>query len=252
VLNLEQSGSSGEVNRWVWLVKAQQSGQLLVKNILYDQWLHNGAFRVFCNQFIKKVIKHTRSISFPGKFWSVLQRKLVQLQEGVCAVLQSQQLLSVVYQLIHAELVAVKLRSLELLRTRLLPSAAFFSEEDSGALLQLLPTLQVLGCNGAEGQDVRLAALCALQPLLSFLGSSILPEQVLPVLQATVDQVTPKGNSPLLVMQTILVVAECVGHVKDESIAVLPRLMPTLLGRLPGSTLLRDRPAAALCRHCPL
>ncbi|KAF2353532.1 BP28 C-terminal domain [Trinorchestia longiramus] len=166
------------------------------------------------------------------KFWSALQRKLVQLQEGVCAVLQSRQLLSVVSQLIHAELAAVKLRSLELLRTRLLPSAAFFSEEDSEALLQLLPTLQVLGCNSAEGQDVRQAALCALQLLLSFLGSRILPEQVLPVLQATVDQVTPKGNSPLLVMQTILVVAECVGHVKNESIAVLPRLMPTLLGFL--------------------
>ncbi|XP_018023641.1 HEAT repeat-containing protein 1 [Hyalella azteca] len=176
------------------------------------------------------LISHTqRTDTLSYKFWSALQRKIVEFHESVCAVLQSRQLLSVASLLVRSPLPAVKLRSLELLRTRLLPSAAFFTENDTEALLLLLPELLSLGCCDTESQDTKQVSLSVLHLLLRFLGTSLKPEEVLPVLHTAVLQIPKQENTGLVVMQAILVVAECIGHVSNESIAVLPRLMPTLL-----------------------
>ncbi|KAA0203085.1 hypothetical protein HAZT_HAZT005708 [Hyalella azteca] len=141
------------------------------------------------------LISHTqRTDTLSYKFWSALQRKIVEFHESVCAVLQSRQLLSVASLLVRSPLPAVKLRSLELLRTRLLPSAAFFTENDTEALLLLLPELLSLGCCDTESQDTKQVSLSVLHLLLRFLGTSLKPEEVLPVLHTAVLQIPKQGE----------------------------------------------------------
>lgn len=60
------------------------------------------------------------------KFWCSLQRKLVEVLEAICALLQPHLLLRVICSLLQSPLAPVRLRATDLLRTRLLPSAAFF------------------------------------------------------------------------------------------------------------------------------
>ena len=169
-----------------------------------------------------------------NKFWNSLQCKVIELLDSICSLLPPRLLIRVTSQLMGSPLPSVRSKTLELFRTRLLPSAAFFTAADSDLLLPLLPHLQLLASSKKETDACRQVALGSLQLLLRFLAPQLLPEHVSPALDCAVSLITEK--SQLLAMQSLLVVAECVGILGTESISVLPRLLPSLLAFLIPST----------------
>ena len=163
------------------------------------------------------------------KFWPSLQRKLLEVFESICNILQPHMLIEITSQLLQSQVMPAKVKAVEILRSRLLPSADFFNLTDHlHLLLPFIESLTITGTNGHSSLDLQQISLSTLRMLLSFIGKAPISH-----LEAVVKSVMPlvvDGKaSQLLVVQALLVLAECIGSLGTEAVELLPYLMPTLL-----------------------
>lgn len=198
----------------------------------YEDLLTSSSF--YLNTVVALQVDTRNEDAIASKFWQSLQGKVIELQDSVCSLLPPQTMLNVTSRLLSSPLLPVRIKSLELLRSRLMPSAAFFNAEHSALLAQLLPRLTSIASDKTATDVCRQVALGALQLLLRHLSSCLDVSHVGQIVVEAVKLLEEK--SQLLVMQSLLVIAECVSIMKNECLPVLPKLLPTLLTYIVLST----------------
>lgn len=163
-----------------------------------------------------------------GKVWLSLQRKIVDVLDGIISVLPPNMLLQVVDGLLKSPIPLVRCRATELLCSKLQPSSAFFSKED---LLDLLPFVDILRKVGADDQEPienRQVGIYALQLLTKHLAPHVKIGAIEPVMSTAVQLVCSRGTPMKVVTQALLLIAEAVGSLKAHAVNHLGSLMPVI------------------------
>ncbi|KAK4328191.1 hypothetical protein Pmani_001398 [Petrolisthes manimaculis] len=210
-----------------------------------------GELRGLYRQLMEQTMAYLHSISNlanqfkdkpEGRLVASVQRKVIEVVDGVNAVLPPRMLLEVVGNnkdgLLASPLPLVRCRATEILCAKLQPgTATFFSSEHYKSLLKLSTTLCTLSLKFDEPMENRQTYLMALQLVTRLLAPHTPLDKLQPVLATAVNIVCSEGDGESkLVTQALVLVTECVVALKAQTVTELARLMPTLTHLLNTTT----------------
>ncbi|XP_068219610.1 HEAT repeat-containing protein 1-like [Palaemon carinicauda] len=163
-----------------------------------------------------------------SKVWLSLQRKIVDVLDGIISVLPPNMLLQVIDGLLKSPIALVRCRATELLCSKLQPSSTFFSKEDLLDLLPFVDGLRKVATDTQEPIENRQVAIYALQLLIKHLTPHVKIGAITPVMSAAVQLVCCESTPMKVVTQALLVIAEAVGTLKAHAVSHLGCLMPVI------------------------
>ncbi|CAL4064974.1 unnamed protein product [Meganyctiphanes norvegica] len=169
-----------------------------------------------------------------GNFWTSLQRKLVDLLDCIISLLPPPMLIEVVGGLIKSPLPVVRCKAMEILCSKMQPSANFFTEVDIKGLINFLDVLKQVGMKESETEENRQTALFALQLLTKMCAPMVEPSVLKPILDGAVQLVATDGLALRVLTSALLVVAEAVVVLKAHCVTHIKKLLPKLLRLLHG------------------
>ncbi|XP_063853087.1 HEAT repeat-containing protein 1-like [Scylla paramamosain] len=175
-----------------------------------------------------------------GRLFAALQRKVVEVVEGVTSLLPPPALLRVTQGLLTSAVPLVRAKAAELLAAKLLPSSqAFFRAEDTPALQTSLRTLSAASVSKEEAAENRQTYLFCLQLLTRYLATHTpqpSPNSLQPALTTAVGVLCDEEEEVRVVTQALLVVAEAVAALQVAAVGCLGRLMPALIRLMAAAT----------------
>ncbi|XP_050695714.1 HEAT repeat-containing protein 1-like [Eriocheir sinensis] len=216
-----------------------------------------------CHQLLEVTLCLLHNVNFAcdlhkdksaGRFFTSLQRKVVEVVERLVALLPPSSLLQVCQGLLSSPVALVRCRAAELISAKLQPHLNYFRSEDTRELQNTLQTLCRGVANKQEPVDNRqtfLYCLLMLTRLLSNRTASLpsLPPLPTPSLQLVLDTAVSvlcdESEEPWVVTQGLLVAAEAVAALQAAAVGCLGRLMPTLIKTLAASATTADAASTA-------
>lgn len=189
-------------------------------------------------QLMEKTMCYLRSVSQlhdqqkdkpGGRLLLSLQRKIVDVIDGINAVIPPNMLIEVTQELMMSPLPLVRCRAMEMLCAKLQPSTSFFSEENIESMKSFVGILLKVALDIQEPSDNRQTALFALQLLTRYIAPKVSGEVIYPVLSDGVDLICREETEVKLVTQALLVVSEAVISLKAHCVLHLSRLMSIII-----------------------
>lgn len=174
------------------------------------------------------------------KYWRVLANHVHDVLDNAIGLLSPEYFINVITELLHHELIPVRIKGLELLVTKLSPSTTYFKTcpaDNFGVLFEPLGLIidGVLdaatsgnAAGGAQQAQLQQTALHALQLLANLHGPSYLDE--CRELLAKLTRITKKrANVPKAVVgNVVLTLVEICGSIKAHALSQLPKFAPQL------------------------
>ncbi|XP_045600179.2 HEAT repeat-containing protein 1 [Procambarus clarkii] len=197
-----------------------------------------GELQELYRQLLEKTLCYLRTVSLScdhhkdkpgGRLYMSLQRKVVDVVDGINAVLPPNMLIEVTKNLLTSSLSLVRCKAMEILCAKLQPNANFFRKENITHLKPFIKILLKLALKINEPSDNRQTALFTLHLLTKYVAPQVPVEAVQPVLSAGVDLICREDTEMKLVTQALLVVAESVVALKAHAVTFLGQLLPVLI-----------------------
>ena len=163
------------------------------------------------------------------RFWSALQKKLIELLDRVNSLLPPDLFVEVISNLLQSPVSLVRCRAMEMLCGKLQTNSNFFYDNHKELLLPFIKNLKSAAFNTKEQIENRQTALYAIQLLIRFLSSLIEENKLLSLLMSSIQIISQPENNPKLLAQCTLLAAESVVALNVHSVEHLPQLIPTIL-----------------------